>query len=401
MRRWALRFGRILAVILMIAVGLVLLSFAILADSRNTLPDGETLTNLGLVRFACGFFALFLIPFYRRTPLLLIGAGALCAVGVGTDPFVLAIGLTVWLGRAEKRWEWWVFGGGMAAILVSAVRMLLMVRLQADDVREVGMIAIPVLLVLCLCLIVGIGMWSRQRKRTEVAAASADKAQRSADQLAGDLARQREREDLAREVHDTLASRLSAIALQTGSLEDVARKAGDPELDDAMRAVRANATSALGDLRSLLSSLRAGGAQAQSPSAPPAGISDINDLFTDASAAGLSITPYVVLDGFAEAPDGLRRAVIRITQEALTNALRHSSDKAVSVRIEGAPGQGIRLEYRNRYGYGPDEFDDGAGSGLHGVAERARLVGGRAQYSRSNGEFALAVELPWATERTR
>ena len=395
MSEWVRWGGRIFAVLLMMAAGLIVLVLALWVDPANGLTaDADSLlTNLGVTRFLLASLALFLLPLYRRAPLVLIGAGAFCAVVLGTDPFVLAIGLTVWIGRAQKRWEWWIVAAGGVAIGVNAVRIILVTQHIADDAdRRGAIIAVLALLLLCVSLAVGISMWARQRRRTGIASAAARSARQSSEQLSDEVVRQREREALAREVHDTLASRLSAIALQTGSLEDAAREL--PELDDAMKTVRSNATSALTDLRSLLTSLREGGAPAAAPHGAPGGIGDLQDLFADAAAAGLAITPFVVIDSYGEAPDSLRRAAVRITQEALTNALRHSSDRAVTVRIEGAPRVGIRLEFANNYGYGPS-FEGGSQRGLLGIGERARLIGGTANHHRSDGRFVLTVHLPW------
>lgn len=395
MRKWGRQIGRGAAVVVMMVVGAAVLSLALMAVPSNVEPGTTMLSDLGLIRFLFGFLALFLLPFYRRVPLLLIGVGVFCAVILGNDPFVLAVGLAVWVGRAQKRWEWWVAGIALAAIVANALRLTLVVLHGPDDDRALGVTTIVSLLLLCVSAVVGIGLWIRQRKKTDAVAATAYAAQRNTAQLADELTRQREREELAREVHDTLASRLSAIALQTGSLESAARGVDDPILNEAMSTVRENASNALGDLRTLLTSLRAGGAPVAAPHTPPGGLRDVQDLFDDAAAAGLSISPYVVVESFSEAPDSVRRAVVRITQEALTNALRHSSDRAVNVRIEGGPGRGLRLEFANRYGYGPEEFDGGSHSGLLGVEERAQLVGGVARHQRSDGRFVLSADLPW------
>ena len=298
MSEWLRWGGRILAVLLMMGAGLLVLVLALWADPANGLSaQADSMpTNLGVTRFLLASLALLLLPLYRRAPLVLIGAGAFCAVVLGTDPFVLAVGLTVWIGRAQKRWEWWIAAMGGVAIAVNAVRILRVAQQIGDDAdRRGAMIAVLALLLLCVSLVAGISMWARQRKRTGIASAAARSAQQSSEQLSDEVVRQREREALAREVHDTLASRLSAIALQTGSLEDAAREL--PELDDAMKTVRSNATSALTDLRSLLTSLREGGAPAAAPQNAPGGIGDLQDLFADAVDAdsGAQLTVIVAL----------------------------------------------------------------------------------------------------------
>ncbi|WP_258934507.1 hypothetical protein [Nesterenkonia pannonica] len=102
----------------------------------------------------------------------------------------------------------------------------------------------------------------------------------------------------------------------------------------------------------------------------------------------------MLLDGYSSAPEALQRGIFRITQEALTNALRHSSDRAADCRIVGDPERGVRLEVSSRSS-GPSTFAGGSGTGLIGIRERAELLGGRADVTHEDHMFHLRVELPW------
>lgn len=390
--------GHAVAVIAMMAVGFAVLLLALRAHMANMTMMLDGLSPRGWTLLAIGSSALLTLPWYRSRPLVLIVVGAVCAAIVGTDPYVLSIGLTVWIGRAHKPWQWWVVAVAGAAFAVNAVGTVTGILQWWDfGAQPLALVLAAALYFLGAGLTVGIGLWSRQRHRLALAEAEARAARHDNVQLSGELARQREREELAREVHDTLASRLSAIALQAGSLEDLASEAGNHELDEAMHRVRANATNALGDLRSLLTSLRAGGAPAAAPHLTPTGLSDVHDLIEDAAAAGLEVSPSLSVTDFDQAPDALRRAVVRITQEALTNALRYSADRAVTMDLRGAAGAGLRLAFENRYDDAGVRFDAGAGTGLRGVRERAQLLGGQMHTHRADGTFALVVDLPWPT----
>ncbi|WP_258934508.1 histidine kinase [Nesterenkonia pannonica] len=124
---------------------------------------------------------------------------------------------------------------------------------------------------ICLGLVVGIALWARLRRSAQQAAVEARTAQDSAEELSGELARERERQELAREVHDTLAGRLSGLSLQVGSLEKSAQRGEVQHLDDALRTTRSYADQALLDLRTLLTSLREGGAAPRLPPERPPG----------------------------------------------------------------------------------------------------------------------------------
>lgn len=384
----------IAAVVLMMVVGLLVAAVSLMPDLENWDAATDELRDVGAVRMIFAILAVLVIPLFRKAPLILMVAGAFCGLVVMTDPFVLAIGLTVLLARAHKTWHWIVVGLGFLVILGNA--SVHFWHLQAwDEPNELGLVTVAGLLVLCLTLVVSIGMWRRQRRHASVSETKARHAEASTAEIAQELTRQREREDLAREVHDTLASRLSVIALQTGSMKGQAGTMDQDELDRALATTRENADLALTDLRTLLTSLREGGAPtATAASSVPRGMADINDLFEDAAAEGLTVQPFVLLDDYSKAPDPTQRAVVRTLREALTNALRHSSDQKVNVRLQGGPEHGIRMEFTNNTA--PESsFEQGSQRGLLGLEERINMLGGVMTTQQNEHEFQLIVRLPW------
>src|SRR5699024_8123889 len=90
-------------------------------------------------------------------------------------------------------------------------------------------------------------------------------------------------------------------------------------------------------------------------------------LLEDAASEGVTIHSQILLNNYDSAPEELQRAVIRISQEALTNVLRHSADNTVQLRIEGQPGQELFLEFINRTAH-KSQFPEGSGTGLLGAA---------------------------------
>lgn len=387
-----------LIVAVMIFIGLLVLVSAGMTSPSATDPETGEITDAGVVTAFFGMLVLLTLPWYRRAPLVPMIAGTVGALLLQTDPFVLAVGLTVWIVRCRSRWQWVVAGVGLAVIPISAVIHL--VRLGAwpdEDYQQTGRVLVTCLTVICLGLVLGISLWARQRRSTQLAEADAQSAQHSSEQLTDELTRRREREDLAREVHDTLAGRLSGLSLQVGSLEQTAQRGDDQQMDEALRTTRRYADQALTDLRILLASLRESGASSATPAQTPAGIPDLQDILDDAAASGLDIRPYILLDGYSGAPAALQRAILRITQEALTNALRHSADQVVRMSLTGDPQQGVRLGFGNRAGTASG-FSGGSQTGLIGIRERAELLGGSMEVRHEGEEFTLTVFLPWGTE---
>ena len=87
-------------------------------------------------------------------------------------------------------------------------------------------------------------------------------------------------------------------------------------------------------------------------------------------------------------------------QEGLTNARKHARGSAVDVTVDGAPGDGLTIEIRNRMPVGALQAADipGAGTGIVGLTERASLAGGRLEHGRTDtGDYRLWAWLPWAT----
>lgn len=395
----------VVSVAVMIFIGLMMLVLATMSSPANTDPVTGEPTDMGVVRAGIGMLLLISLPWYRRAPLVVMAAGAVQVLVLQLDPFLLAVGLTVWIVRCSKRWQWVVAAAGLVLIMVSAAFLLLgLNRWPDEEYQSTGRLIVIFGTMLCLGLVLGISLWVRQRRSIEQAEAQAEYAQHSSEQLSDELTRQREREDLAREVHDTLAGRLSGLSLQVGSLEASAQQSEKSELDDALRTTRSYADQALADLRVLLTSLREGGAASAAPAKAPAGAGDLQDILDDATAAGLDVRAYILLDGYGSAPPALQRAVLRISQEALTNALRHSTDRVVQVSIVGDAQRGVKLGFNNASN-SESSFTSGSRTGLIGLRERAEMLGGTVEVHHgeaASGEhqFSLTVYLPWPTGET-
>jgi two-component system sensor histidine kinase UhpB len=101
-----------------------------------------------------------------------------------------------------------------------------------------------------------------------------------------------------------------------------------------------------------------------------------------------------------ELSDIVGTAICRITQEALSNAVRHADATLVTISIERKaaqePGHSeIRLSIADD-GRGMRELDS-LGYGLVGIRERVQAIGGRLSFSKQAGKgFALVAVLPHA-----
>jgi signal transduction histidine kinase len=92
-------------------------------------------------------------------------------------------------------------------------------------------------------------------------------------------------------------------------------------------------------------------------------------------------------------PGPIDAAAYRIVQEALTNVARHAGDAAATVAIRREPGRLI-IDVTDE-GPGGAVPSDTPGSGLIGMAERARAVGGSVSAGPlAGGGFGVHAEFP-------
>ena len=99
-------------------------------------------------------------------------------------------------------------------------------------------------------------------------------------------------------------------------------------------------------------------------------------------------------DGVPERlPADIETAVYRITQEALTNVVRHAGARHVRVALRAMDGE-LRLEVEDDgVGLAPRRKNGEVGTGLIAIRERVRALGGSASITSGSGAH-LCVRLP-------
>ena len=189
----------------------------------------------------------------------------------------------------------------------------------------------------------------------------------------------------AREIHDTLAQSLAAIAMRLETADALAESAPE-RLGDAVRHALALTRATLDEARRSVLDLRA---------APLEG----RTLSQALQALALEFQPLhvdVTCDGDTRAlPPALDIGLYRIAREALTNVARHAQASRASVLLERTDGT-IRMSITDD-GLGFDLAEVAPGHfGLIGAAERARLLGGILHVdSRTGAGTTLEVEVPY------
>lgn len=183
-----------------------------------------------------------------------------------------------------------------------------------------------------------------------------------------DQAKAREREQLARELHDTVAHHVSGIAIQAQAGRAIAASQPERALE-TLAIIEDAATRTLTELRAIVGVLRA---TQDTEFAPQPGVAEVEQLATDGQTRP---RVEVTLSGeFDDLSPAVEAAIYRLAQESITNARRHARHATqVTVAVTGDADQ-VRLTID----------DDGSaaggrapgGYGLVGMRERASLLGG-------------------------
>ncbi|MEV1044508.1 histidine kinase [Streptomyces sp. NPDC049916] len=206
-----------------------------------------------------------------------------------------------------------------------------------------------------------------------------------------DRARVLERNRIAREMHDTLAHRISLVALQAGALDHRA-DLPDEERGVLVRGIADGSYRALEDLRDVLGVLRA--EQPDRPAPPPPAYDGVPGLVADARTSGMDVT--LTDDLTSGPPDALGDLCFRVVREALTNAAKHAPGAPVLITLDGGPGGALGVTVRSGPAARTHTAPPTSGYGLPGLAERVRTLGGSIAHDpAADGGFVLSVRLPW------
>lgn len=180
----------------------------------------------------------------------------------------------------------------------------------------------------------------------------------------------RERELLARELHDTVAHHVSAIAIQSQVGQTLAASNADAPMD-ALRIIEQEASRTLLEMRAMVGALRQGD---EPELAPLPGIADLERF---AKRAGDRPEVLVELSGdLDDVAPAVDAAIFRIAQESITNAIKHAQ-QATTIKVS-VSSEGSTVKALVRDDGAPTEAGGKieAGFGLVGMKERAKLLGG-------------------------
>ncbi|MEE9470891.1 MAG: sensor histidine kinase, partial [Gemmatimonadota bacterium] len=193
-----------------------------------------------------------------------------------------------------------------------------------------------------------------------------------------------ERRRLGQDLHDGLGQHLTGLAFLGKALEERLQEKGSPEAKDAAK-IATLAEQAIAKARSL--------AQLVSPVSLQAGgllpaltrlADNIQDVFDISCVVVPSMGDVTTRD------EGVATHLFHITQEAVTNAIKHGHAKSIRIQVRTRDSRLTLSIQDNGLGM-PDRPRSGEGLGLGIMRHRARMIGATLEHRGSPGGGTIVV----------
>ncbi len=347
-------------------------------------------------------------------------AGAVLAAALAPEPRIVAIVLVLvsaipwclWLVKGDDGPTWWFAAAvlaplGAAALIGpdSPVASLMMLAVGLLLVAlNVGFAPLPLVAAVTgaaylVTLLVVIGtqpvvvVAAHLGFALTLAAAYAVRVSHNSSRLVAQaleaLALQRaadQRRIMAQDVHDVVGHTLAVTMLHITAARMAVKRDDAADALDALEEAERHGRASLADLRRLVKVLRSGRSRR-----PPRsrGWPTSRRWWRSFRAAGSPVEFTLSVDGPAVVNPGAELAAYRIVQEALANAVRHGTG-AARVALTVAGGE-VAVKVGNSF----DRLkDDGPGSGLAGMRERAAAAGGSCEAGIRDEEWLVSARIP-------
>ncbi|MFC0032282.1 sensor histidine kinase [Micromonospora chaiyaphumensis] len=361
------------------------LGYLVFGAQGHHVPTG-TQWALALAAFAVALLC------HRRPLVNLVAQAALLAAAfpLVDDATINQVGaswalleLTMWAGRPRTIW--------LAAGLLVAVDLTDSI---GDPARRMLSGVFGLTVEVGLPLLLGLVIrTTRELARQAEERAAAEQRRRESENRA---ARADERTAIARELHDVVAHHVASMVLRVGVARHVLPDL-DPRVGEVFDDVHGTGTAALNDLRRLVAVLRDpdgvrdAALTAIEPSAVPAALDAAVDR---ARQAGVTVEADV--DPAVGSLDAVRgQAVLRLTQEALTNVAKHAGTAARARLTVAVVDGSVHWEVSDDgRGAAPVAVPAGGGHGLTGMRERVEVLGGRLEAGPTGAGWRVRTVLP-------
>ena len=199
------------------------------------------------------------------------------------------------------------------------------------------------------------------------------------------MARLKERNRIAREIHDNVGHMITRVIVQLQALKIINK---DPGVGEQLESVSQTLDLAMTSMRKSVHELHDDSIDLS------IGINDISSTISDR----FEVTVNTIIDSPAD--NALKSNVLGIIKEAVTNIAKHSNgDKVLIEVVENVSFWRVKIHDN---GSNPvremelagSEMAEGGGIGLNNIASRASTVGGRASVMSDEEGFTVMVTIP-------
>jgi signal transduction histidine kinase len=359
-------------------------------ETRLLLAAVPFLADIGIlfVLLQCRCFHHWLGPLYLPTALLLAVAGPIVQVGYVLPAFDTDVTFAFLLGFSLilvplilTAWQYsfrWVLILGLASSLFEFLLLAQRIGLSPERLRwsTVALFGRS-LLTIFVGYIVSNLIEEQKRQRRELAQANRQLIRYAA--TLEQLAVSRERNRLARELHDTVAHTLSGLAVQLDAVTALWQQMPPRArlmLEHALSITR----SGLDETRRALQALRATPLEDMGLSLA---IRDLAERTTVRSGLRLKLA---LVDHVGDVSPEVEQCYYRVAQEALENVIRHANARSVSVSLQREGRQLVLQVADDGTGFAAESDRERDQLGIRGMRERAELIGGQLQVRSSKGE---------------
>lgn len=260
----------------------------------------------------------------------------------------------------QYRFRWvLLFAGG--TFLVDAALTMSQLESIGADITLLGALMLGRAALLAFTGLIIVKLVGALRSQREALAQAAVNRER--------LAMSEERRRLARELHDTLAHTLSAVAVQLEGVDSL----WDEEPDRARSMLGRSIESSrhgLTEARRSINALRASSVEELGL------VSALVDLCRSVSESS-SVVATLEIDSTEKLSPEVEHTAYRVATEALTNIVRHAEATKATVRLSDNGSTVILTISDDGRGFDPQGEITTDRHGVQGMRERAELIGGR------------------------
>jgi len=205
---------------------------------------------------------------------------------------------------------------------------------------------------------------------------------------AEELATAKERNRLARELHDSVAQTLYGLTLQAEAASRKLTAGQTKEVAEYLSEIRDSSQQTLKETRLLIFELRP-------PIFEQEGLVAALRARLESVESRSGLKTQINLHEVGRLTNGIESGLYGISNEVLNNILKHAHASEVAVSLEKQPGKIVLQISDNGIGFDLASAEHHGGLGLKGMRERAEQIGGDLRINSGKNGTQVSVEVPY------